>query len=139
MQDQLLVIEQPDGKYKRIFKYSDYDSHLPETIEEKKSLFNVFNGESEDVIPMKDAIGKELSPKGIWCRSYSSIDELTGEESEGVVTYIKNVDGLYYATSSKAIYHTLMKALPIFKLEEMKFKISSKKRENGTQILLKLI
>lgn len=139
------IYKQPDGKFKKIMKYQESCTFVPQNEEEKKYLFSIQNDqESEHVVPMKKAIGLELEIEEFFTSPYEKFNEETGETENGVTTSIKSTDGLWYATSSKAVYYSLQKIIGAFGFphsdgyKPVPFTITSTKRTNGEQIDLKI-
>lgn len=139
------VYKQHDGTFKRVMKYQESCTFVPQTDEEKKYLFAVQNDQdSEHVVPMKKAVGLDLEIVEFFTSPYEKFDEKTGETENGVTTSIKSTDGLWYATSSKAVYYSLQKIIASFGFPHepnytpIAFTITSTKREKGEQIDLKI-
>lgn len=140
------IVQLPDGSYKKNMKYRTYFSRIAETEEEKIELYKVFNdSESGMVTQLKNMINKEIIIKHFYTLPYESFDEKTGAVTDGVTTTIEDVDGSYYATSSKSVYHTLLNISQTFGLpsdetyKPLKVKVTGTKRQNGVQIDLSLV
>lgn len=116
--DTYITTQEPDGKYKRTIKYMNITSSVPETDEEKIKLYKVMNEQSDAnkdfVIPMKEAIGKKITVEDFYTRRYESFDEDTGQTEMGVVTYLKDTSGVFYTTSSKLVYFSLLNIKEVF-------------------------
>lgn len=140
------IVQLPDGKFKKNMKYHEYYSRQAETEEEKIELFKVFNDtENELVIPLSNMKDKEINIAHVFTQPYQSFNEETGSVSEGVTTTLQDVDGSYYATSSKSVYYSIINILKAFgkpsseNYKPVKVKVVGTKRQNGIQIDLKLI
>lgn len=140
------IVQLPDGKFKKNMKYHEYSSRQAETEEEKIELFKVFNDtENELVTPLSNMQGKEINIAHVFTQPYQSFDEETGAVNEGVTTTLQDVDGSYYATSSKSVYYSISNILKAFgspssdNYKPVKVKVVGTKRQNGIQIDLKLI
>ena len=139
------VIQLADGTFKKQTKYNAYQSRTPQTQAEKIELYQVFNdSESNIVTPMKGMIGKDITIAHVFTSPYEAFDEKTGELTNGVTTTIQDVDGSYYATSSKAVYFTLMNIMNTFgypdneNYQPIITEVTGKKLQNGVQVNLKL-
>lgn len=115
------VIKTPDnlyqdqsGKFKRRATYEDFSSVQVETREEKIKLYQLIEEENDALKPATEHIGTEIELKDVIFRKYDSVDELTGELEEGVLTYLFDKNGTVYVTSSKSVYFSLNKIFKIF-------------------------
>lgn len=109
------VIEQDsNGKFTRKTVYKPFSSLKVETKEEKIKLVNLLNGEGENTIQMKEAVGAEIEIVDLIHKPYDSVDEETGELSYGVLTYLFDDAGNVFVTSSKSVYHTLKNVFSVF-------------------------
>ena len=140
------IVQLEDGTFKKNMKYSQYYSRQAETEEEKIELYNVFNGQDDELVtPMKNMINKEITIAHVFMQPYESFDEQTGKQTSGVTTTIQDVDGSYYATSSKTVYYTLGNIFETFgapheeDYKPVKVKVLGRKQQNGIQIDLQLI
>ena len=140
------IVRLEDGKFKKNMKYKQYFSKVAETEEEKIELYQVFNdSESEKVTPLKNMIGKKINIAHVFTQPYESFDETTGNVTDGVTTTMQDVDGSYYATSSKSVYHKINSIMDAFgRPDEENYKpveveVTGAKQKNGVQIDLKLI
>lgn len=102
------VIQTADGKYKRIAKYDATSSILATTREEKIKLAQLFGGDDDTVLTLRDLKGKVFFIKDVITQPYESVDEETGEITNGVVTYIFTLEGEKIVTSSKSVYFKWM-------------------------------
>lgn len=140
------IVMLPDGTYKKNMKYKTYFSRQAQTEDEQIELYKVFNdSESGLVTQLKNMVGKEITIKHFYTQPYESFDEKTGVVTDGVTTTIEDVDGSYYATSSKSVYHKLFNIAQTFGLpsdenyKPLKVKVVGIRRQNGVQIDLSLI
>lgn len=140
------IVKLPNGKFKKNMKYKQYFSRVAETEEEQIELYKVFNdSDSNLVTPLGHMVGKEITMNHVFIQPYESFDEDTGNLTSGVTTTIEDVDGSYYATSSKSVYHTVFNIMQAFGYPEdenykpVKVKVTGTKRQNGIQIDLELV
>ena len=140
------IVQLPDGKFKKNMKYRQYFSRIAQSEEEKIELYKVFNdSESGIVTPLKNMVKKEITVAHVFIQPYDSFDEDTGNLTSGVTTTIQDVDGNYYATSSKSVYYTLGNIFQTFgypdheEYKPIKVLVTGTKRQNGVQIDLELI
>lgn len=140
------IVKLPDGTFKKNMKYKQYFSRVAETEDERVELFKVFNdSDSGLVTQLKNMIDKEITVKHVYTIPYESFDEKTGNITDGVTTTIEDLDGNYYATSSKSVYYTIFNIMKTFgfpndeNYKPVKVKVLGKRRQNGVQIDLELI
>lgn len=140
------IVKLPDGSFKKNMKYEEYFSRMAETEEEQIELYKVFNDQESDLVtPLKNMVKKEISVKHIFQQPYQSFDEKTGNIENGVTTTIQDIDGKYYATSSKSVYYTIRNIMKTFgkpsdeNYKPVKVLVTGTKRQNGVQIDLQLI
>ncbi|CAC21526.1 single strand DNA binding protein [Bacillus phage GA1] len=102
-----------NGKYRRKAKYQQLNSmsHRELTDEEEINIFNLLNGAEGSAVEMKRAVGSKVTIVDFITVPYTKIDEDTGVEENGVLTYLINENGEAIATSSKAVYFTLNRLL----------------------------
>lgn len=108
------IIQTEDGKFKRKARYEMYSSIQATTKEEKVRLFNLINGNDEKSSGLKDHVGKQISIQDVIFNPYDKIDEDTGKEEYGVLTYLITPEGTAYVTSSKSVYFSLKTAFDWF-------------------------
>lgn len=144
--DKFKVVKLTDGTFKKNMKYEPYFSRVAKTDEEKIELYKVFNDSDNGIVtPFNNMIGKEITIAHVFKQPYESFDEKTGKTSDGVTTTIQDVDGSYYATSSKTVYYTIDNIMQTFgyptdeHYKPVKVKVTGTKRKNGVQIDLELI
>lgn len=107
------IIQGEDGKFKRVANYEAFTSVKPETREQKIAMMNLLD--SDDVaLPMNDYTGAQLKVADVITKPYNSVDEETGEITNGVLTYLITPDQIAYVTSSKSVYFTLQTAFTVF-------------------------
>ena len=106
-----IVYQKPDGTFERKMKYHEFTSIVTETRSEKIALLQLRDKAEE----MKGFIGKELVLEGVIITPYTSLDEETGEISQGVTTTIIT-DNFTKAivTSSKTVYFKIKELLDLF-------------------------
>jgi uncharacterized protein (UPF0297 family) len=138
------VVKQ-DGKYKRVAKYEDYSSVKTETKEEKIWLFNLLEGAEDTGNGLKEHVGKILEVENVITRTYDSLDEETGNTTNGVLTYLLTPDKVAYVTSSKSVYFSIIKLMDLFgkpgsaDWENLKLKVVKEKGQNGDMIKIKMV
>lgn len=140
------IVKLQDGTFKKNMKYKQYFSRIAETEEEQIELYKVFNDSDSDLVtPLGRMVDKEITIKHVFIQPYESFDEKTGNLTDGVTTTIEDVDGSYYATSSKSVYYTIYNIMNTFgypnneNYQPVKVKVTGTKRQNGIQIDLELI
>lgn len=139
------VVQDKDGKFKKVVEYEEMSTVVAETKVEKLALFDVLNNEdSEKVAPMKDSVGTQIAIVNAITQPYQSVDEDTGEITNGVVTYLQDKEsGIFFVTSSKSVYWSLLAIVKAFGTpsadEPAIVEITSKKQKNGNQINIKLV
>lgn len=107
------VYQNEEGKFLRRATYSAWSSITAETKEQKIRMFNLLNSDDEGN-PLKDYIGAEIEISDVMFNPYTSIDEKTGEERPGVLSYIFTPDGIPYVTSSKSVYFSLKRMFQVW-------------------------
>lgn len=130
-----IIVQDANGKFKRVAEYKAFSSVKPETKEQKIAYFNLLKND-DSAFPMKDNKGAVIEIADVIFNPYESVNEDTGEIENGVVSYVIDQEGRAFVTSSKSVYFTLvniMKAFgrPHYNAEEaVKVEIVEKK---GTQ------
>lgn len=138
-----LIYKNSEGKYRRKVEYPEFISHPPKTREEKIEFYNLLNANSEDesdnVVPLRNMVGKEIIVKQYIAKRYTSVDEDTGEVTNGILTYFKD-DDMYYATSSKTVANSIGRMFEAFGYPNdsayipIKVKVTGKRAKQGVQI-----
>ena len=83
--------------------------------------------------------------KHVFIQPYESFDEETGNVTDGVTTTIEDIEGNYYATSSKSVYYKIFSIMDTFgyptdeNYKPVKVNVTGTKRQNGVQIDLELV
>jgi hypothetical protein len=140
-----VVKQDANGKFKRKAKYQSFSSVKAETHEDKVWLFNLFEGAEDSGNGLKDHIGKHIEVADIITRPYDSIDEDTGAEEFGVLTYLITPDRVAYVTSSKSVYFTIKNMMDLYgkpseegwnNITVVAYKV---KAEKGDAIKIKLV
>lgn len=144
--DDYKIVQLEDGTFKKNMKYKRFFSRIAETEEEKIQLYKVFNESDTGLVTqLKNMIGKEITVKHVFTLPYESFNEKTGIVTDGVTTTIEDIDGNYFATSSKSVYHKLFLIMDTFgypndeNYKPIKVKVIGIRRQNGVQIDLELI
>jgi len=171
--DEFVVVKE-NGKYKRKAKYKEYSSITPKTREEKMWLLNVVEGDENDPnsgsglkthvgkqIIVADVIGDENDPNSgsglkthvgkqiivadVITRTYDRINEDTGKQEYGVLTYLINPEKQVFVTSSKTVYFSIIRIMDLFGKpdeegwENVTVKVGKEKGLNGDIIKIKMI
>jgi hypothetical protein len=112
--DRYEIIQDEEGKYKRKAKYESFCSIVPQNRQEKIALLNLLEGSDEATNGLKDHKGKQFEVANVIFRPYDRINEETGEQEYGVLTYLLTPDGVPYVTSSKSVYFTMKRIFEVF-------------------------
>ena len=140
-----VVIQDADGKFKRKAKYNFYSSVKAESREDKIWLANLFEGTEDMGTGLKDHVGKVIEIADIITRPYDKINEETGEEEYGVLTYLITPDKVAYVTSSKSVYFSVNSNMKLFGTPEDEswknwmIQVIDEKGKNGKIIKIKLV
>jgi hypothetical protein len=143
--DRYSVVKDAEGKFKRKAKYNHYTSVKTETKEEKIWLFNLFEGTEESGQGLKEHVGKHIEVADIITRPYDKIDEESGVEEYGVLTYLITPDRVAYVTSSKSVYFTINNIMELFgrpsdeDWKNITVKVLTEKGANGNIIKIKVV
>lgn len=142
--ENFIITKNADGTFTKTVKYQKVFSTIPESDDDFMKLYSVMNDpESKEVTSMKDAIGLELDMVDFYTSPYESFDEKTGENTQGVTSLIKDVNGAYFATSSKAVYFSLLNLFDVFgdkwQDKNIRVKIVGVKQPRGLQINLSVL
>lgn len=139
------VYQDAQGQYQRRANYEDFSSIIANSKDEKIWLFNLLEGNLDEIYGMKDNVGKTIEVANIITKTYDSINEETGEIQNGVLTYLIDPDFDAYVTSSKTVYFTVNRIMRIFgqpnneNWENVKVKIESERGQNGNIIKIKMV
>lgn len=106
------IVQNAEGKYERKPIYKPFSSVTAETREEKIRLMNLLDGDL--ALPMNDNVGAKINLVDVIFKPYDSINEETGEITYGVLSYLFDIDGDVYVTSSKSVYHSLQNIFNVF-------------------------
>lgn len=109
-----IIVQNEDGTFKRKATYEAYSSLKAETKAEKIWLLNLLEGNQDSVNGLKDHVGKQFEIANVIFRPYDSINETTGKQEFGVLTYILTPDGIPYVTSSKSVYFSMKRIFEVF-------------------------
>jgi hypothetical protein len=139
------VVLKEDGKYIRKAKFAEYSSIHPETKEEKIWMLNLLEGDEETGNGLKSHAGKIIEVANVITRKYDRINEESGQQEFGVLTYLITPDKIAYVTSSKTVYFSIMRIMDLFgkpdsgEWENIKVKVGKEKGQNGDMIKIKMI
>ncbi len=144
--ENFVIVKTPEGKFKRRAKYKDYSSFKPETRADKIWLSNLMDMNSDDeTAGLKNHIGAHIEVADVILKTYDKINEDTGDQEFGVVTYLITPDRTAYVTSSKSVYFRIVEDMALFgrpgdeDWENLTYQVTKKKATNGDMILIKLI
>ena len=141
------IIRDKDGNYAKKAKFHDFSSFKAETREDRVWLMGLFDSDEgdENNAGLKNHIGKVIEVQDIILKTYDTVDEKTGDPVYGVNTYLITPERQAYITSSKSVYFKVLEIFEYFGVpgsedwQNVKVKVSKKKRENGEQILIKVV
>lgn len=141
---EIQVTKNAEGKYKRITNYKNIATWTPSNDDEMIEYFQLLDSNStSNVTPFKEIIGQQLVVVDFLTSAYDKVDPDTGEILNGVVTILKDENGKFYSTSSKAVYFTIERVYNIFPIERIRkgmvMEIVGEKRINGVQIMINML
>jgi len=140
-----VVVKDEKGKFSRKAKYADYSSLEPKDKKEKIWLLNLLEGAEDSGFGLKNYVGHHIEVENIITRKYDKINEETGQQEFGVLTYLITPDKIAYATSSKSVYFSIMHIMELFgkptdaDWENITVQVLSEKGTNGDMIKIKMI
>lgn len=143
--DQFVVVQDAEGKFKRKAKYSLYTSFKAENRADKIFLANLLEGAEESGSGLKEHVGQQIEVQDIITRPYDKINEDTGEMEYGVLTYFITPEKQAFVTSSKSVYFSITRIMELFgkptdaEWENIKIKVMKEKGTNGDMIKIKLV
>jgi hypothetical protein len=143
--DQFQVIQDSEGKFKRKAKYALYSSFKAENRADKIFLANLLEGAEESGEGLRNHVGKVIEVADIITRPYDKINEDTGAQEFGVLTYLITPDKTAYVTSSKSVYFSITRAMELFGKpdeegwENITIKVLKEKGTNGDMIKIKIV
>jgi hypothetical protein len=143
--DRYSVIQDAEGKFKRKAKYNHFSSIKAETRADKIWMMNLLEGTEESGQGLKDHVGKHIEVADIITRPYDRINEETGAEEYGVLTYLITPDKTAYVTSSKSVYFSIIHIMELFgtpndaEWENITIKVLTEKGANGNIIKIKMV
>jgi hypothetical protein len=139
------IYKDEKGKFVRKAKYSDYSSFEATTREERIWLLNLLEGEEGTGNGLKDQVGKTIVVQDVIIRKYDRINEDTGFQEDGVLTYLITPEKEVYVTSAKSVYFSITHIMDLFgkptdpEWENVTVLVGSEKMANGTAIKIKMI
>lgn len=139
------IVKDADGKFKRKAKFTEFSSIKPVTREEKMWMLNLLEGDEESGNGLKSHVGKIIEVQDVITRKYDKINEDTGQQEFGVLTYLITPDKVAYATSSKTVYFSIKRIMDLFgapgtdEWENVKVKVGKTKGQNGDIITIKMV
>lgn len=140
-----VVTRGEDGKFSRKAKYNEYSSIKAESRADKIWLMNVLEGSDESSNGLKGQVGKTIEVQDIITRPYDRLNEDTGLEEYGVLTYLITPEKEVFVTSSKTVYFTVTRIMDLFgrpdtaEWENIQLKVGKEKGTNGDIIKVKMI
>lgn len=143
--DNYVIMQNEEGKYVRKAKYEEISTFTSETKEDKIWLFNLMDGDEDSGNGLKDHMGKQIEVEHVITRKYDKINEDTGQQEFGVLTYLITPDRVAYITSSKSVYFSIMKLVKLFGVGEegkdnLVIKVGKKRGTSGHDaVTIKLV
>lgn len=111
--DQYVTMQDSEGKFFRQALYHDYTSFTAESREDKLWLLSVIDGGEDSGFGFKEHVGEKIEIENIITRTYTTLDENTGLEEQGVITYLITPEKTPYVTTSKSVYFTIRNMMEI--------------------------
>ena len=141
------VIKLEDGTFLKKMKYQKIWTAVPETEEDQIKMYQVLNSNEEDelVTPLKNMLKQEIIIKNYFTNPYQSFDKATGESTDAVTTIIEDIEGHFYATSSKTVYYDLLRLAETFNTPNTPdyrpiiVKVNGTRQQKGIQISLSFV
>lgn len=143
--EEFVILKDENGKFKRKAKFKEFSSISANTREEKMWLLNLLEGDEESGNGLKDHVGKIIEVQDVITRKYDRINEDTGEQEYGVLTYLITPEKIAYVTSSKTVYFSITRIMDLFgqpntpEWENIKVKVGKEKAQNGDLIKIKMV
>jgi len=143
--EEYVIYKDENGKFVRKAKFNDFSSIKSETREEKMWLLNLLEGAEDTGNGLKDHVGKIIEVQDVITRTYDRINEDTGQQEYGVLTYLLTPDKIAYVTSSKNVYFSITRIMDLFgkpntpEWENIKVKVGKEKATNGDMIKIKMV
>lgn len=140
-----LIIKNEEGKFVRKAKFHDYSSVVSETREDKMWLLNLLEGAEDTGHGLKDNVGKTIEVANVITRKYDRINEDTGFQEYGVLTYLLTPEKVAYVTSSKNVYFSITRIMDLFGKPDsadwvnIKVLVSKERATNGDMIKIKMV
>ena len=144
--NEFVIMKDENGKFIRKAKFIDYSSFKAETKEEKIWLLELMSGDDEEnANGLKDHVGKQIVVQDIITRTYDKINEDSGQQEFGVLTYLITPEKVAYVTSSKSVYFKVNEIMALFgrpdeeDWKNITVKVIKKKGKNGDIINIKMV
>lgn len=140
-----VIMKDENGKFIRKAKFSDFSSIHPQDRKEKMWLLNLLEGAEESGNGLKDHVGKRIEVANIITRTYDKINEETGAQEYGVLTYLITPEKIAYVTSSKTVYFSIKRMMELFgtpndaEWENITVQVGKEKGQNGDIIKIKMV
>lgn len=140
-----VISQDSEGKFQRKAKFKEFSSIRTDTREEKMWLLNLLEGDEETGNGLKEHVGKQIEVQDVITRKYDRINETTGVQEYGVLTYLITPEKIAYVTSSKNVYFSITRIMDLFgkpntpNWENIKVKVLKEKAKNGDMIKIKMI
>jgi hypothetical protein len=144
-EDENFVIVKEDGKFIRKAKFHDYSSIKAETKEDKIWMLNLLEGDEESGNGLKDHVGEQSEVADVITRKYDRINEETGQQEYGVLTYLITPERQVFVTSSKTVYFSITRIMDLFgkpdsdEWENITVRVGKQKGQNGDIIKIKMV
>jgi hypothetical protein len=143
--DDYVVLQNAEGKFVRKAKFHEFSSVKAESKADKIWLMNVFEGSEDSANGLKNHVGKQIVVADIITRPYDRINEETGQQEYGVLTYLITPEKQVFVTSAKSVYFTINNIMKLFGTpsdpdwENVTIKVMKEKGTNGDMIKIKMI
>jgi hypothetical protein len=144
-EDENFVIVKEEGKFVRKAKFHDYSSIKAETKEDKMWMLNLLEGDEESGNGLKDHVGQQFEVADVITRKYDRINEKTGQQEYGVLTYLITPERQVFVTSSKTVYFSITRIMDLFgkpdsdEWENIIVRVGKTKGQNGDIIKIKMV
>lgn len=139
------IYKDENGKFIRKAKFMDFSSIEATTREEKIWLLNLLEGAEDTGHGLKNNVGKTIEVADVILRKYDRINEDTGFQENGVLTYLLTPEKVAFVTSSKNVYFSIKRIMDLFGKpneegwENVKVLVQKEKATNGDMIKIKMI
>lgn len=143
--EDFVISQDSEGKFHRKAKFKEFSSIKAESRDEKLWLLNLLEGDEETGNGLKSHVGKQIEVQDVITRKYDRINEDTGVQEYGVLTYLLTPEKIAYITSSKNVYFSITRIMELFgkpgtpEWQNITVKVLKEKGLNGDMIKIKMI